>query len=186
MKKRIDLFSQRVSSKALVDYLRKIRVNSLYVFIGLLVVIVILSGIYIFFSLRLSKLFEKRSTYNRYIVLNTPFVQDLRRFAVKYSLLKSTLQEDARSHDYYKHLIAITSLAPTYGAITNFKIDSTQKTEFTMTFASYEDAIMFIEYSEKPVFLEKFTNISLNEFQIQGSENDAYDLIYSGIFTKLP
>ena len=186
MKKRIDLFSQRISSKALIDYLRKIRSYSLYSFVGLLGVIVILSGIYLYFSLRLNNLSDKRSTYNRYIVLNTPFVQDLRRFAVKFSLLKSMLQDDARSYTYYKHLITIVSLAPANGTITSFKIDSTQKTEFSMHFASYDDAIAFIEYSEGSAFLEKFTNISLNEFQIQDKENGEYDLIYSGTFIKLP
>ena len=186
MKKRIDLFSQRISSKALIDYLRKIRTYSLYSFVGLLGVIVILSGIYLYFSLRLNNLSDKRSTYNRYIVLNTPFVQDLRRFAVKFSLLKSMLQDDARSYTYYKHLITIVSLAPANGTITSFKIDSTQKTEFTIHFASYEDAIAFIEYSETAAFLDQFLNISLNEFQISGDGDVIYELMYSGSFIKLP
>jgi hypothetical protein len=186
MKKRIDLFSQQISSRELVDYLRKTRTISLYIFIGLLGFIVLLSGVYLYFSSQLTDLSDKKRTYNRYIVLNTPFVQDLRRFAVKFSLLKSMLQEDAHSYSYYQHLITITSAAPVKGSIVSFKIDHTQNTEFILRFISYDDAIAFIEYSEKSAFLENFTMISLNAFQIQNNVDDSYELHYSGSFIKLP
>ena len=186
MKKRIDLFSQRITSKQLVDYLRHVRVYSLTLFIVQLVIIILLSVLFLYFSSLTDRLSEKKSTYNRYIVLNTPFVQDLRRFAVKFSLLKETLKDDARSYTYYNHLKTIISKAPAKGEILDFSIDNTQKIEFTIQVSTYEDAIAFIEYSENPSFLENFTVITLNEFQIDAGENSSYDLAYSGSFVPLP
>lgn len=186
MKKRIDLFSQRISSKELIDYLRKVRIYALYGFIGLLCLIVILSSVYLFITSVEKKLTEKRSTYNRFIVLNTPFVQDLRRFAVKFSLLKTMLKDDARSYAYYTHLAAIVSLSPVQGEIKDFRINNLQETEFSLRFKAYDDAINFIEYSERPAFLEYFTRLTVNEFTIDGKEEEYYDLVYSGVFEPLP
>jgi len=186
MKRRIDLFSQRIFTKTFVNYLDNVRIVSLYVFIALIGVVILLSSAYFFLSSKLNNLTKKRSTYNRYIVLNTPFVQDLRRFAIKYSLLKSILQDDAKSYSYYNHLQSILIKAPVQGTITNFTINNAQEAEFIITFASYSDAISFIEYSENPDFLEQFTTISLNEFQIQKDEDVPYNLSYSGTFVQLP
>jgi len=190
MKKRVDLFSQRVSSRAIMDYLGKARQYSLYFFVIQIVIIIALAGVYIFFSNTIQKRLNTKNTFKRFIALNTPFIQDLRRFAVKYAMLKTLLKDDARSFIYYKHLIAIFSRAPVKGELTQFQINSNHATEFTLGFDTYEQAISFIEYAESTTFLDNFVNLNVNQFDIndekQYQKKDMFNLAFSGTFVELP
>lgn len=185
MKRRLNLFAQRTSSKKVLSYYVIARRASL-IFFGILVLIVsILGGSFFYFNNQLKKIESDTVTYKRYILGNETFSRQIQEFVFKYKILRSYLKDDARSYEYYTVLLDLLNRTAASEILTSFSVDKTQNTEFTLQFSSYDDAILFVEELESPMIFEVFSTIKLDGLDLSPQATDDYQLSLSGTFIPL-
>ncbi|MBP9691410.1 hypothetical protein KBD81_05000 [Candidatus Woesebacteria bacterium] len=185
MKRRLNLFSQRSATKKVVSYYVLARKVALIVFIGLIIIMIFLGGTFFYFNIELTKLESSQQKYERYIAGNKVFSQEIQQFVYKYKKLTSYMDSDAKSYAFYVRLAELLSQTKSNEVLNSFSIDNTRETTFELSFASYEDAMTFVEELETPLILDVFEKITLSGLDVVKTSDASYELSLSGTFKPL-
>ena len=180
MKRRINLFSQRIDNQKAKRYLRTSQRVTYGVLLFGVIALMALFGTYIYLSNNLAELNTKKNTYNRYILTNQSFNKDIQRFVQKFSLLKTYIKTDANGYSYYRDLIAILEPAGIADNIDTFSIDNNQNLDYSIKVSTYEEGIQVLEFFEQPDVLEHFNSLTLESFNITQNEVE-YTMTFNGV-----
>ena len=142
MKKRINLFSQRNENQTAQKYLQYGKRTTYWVLLFGVLFLMALFGTYFWFNRYLSELKNKKDTYNRYILTNKEFNQEIKHFVNKFSLLKTYLASDAAGYAYYKHLKSIIKPSGAVDTIDSFTINNLQVVSFSLPKGAYGTIVL--------------------------------------------
>ncbi len=184
MKRRLNLFSQRSSSKKVVTYYVLARRIALWTFGVSLVVLLLVGGTFIYLRREKNAVDTSIKNYNRYILLNQSFSKEIQRFVFKYNTVQSYMDEDANSFQYYSILKEIFSKTSPEEQLMSFMVNNARETSISVNFSSYEGALQFIEELETPLFQDSFEQISIAGFNVVQQNQEGYLLTIEGIFTS--
>lgn len=182
MKRRLNLFTQRSSSRQIVSYYGLIRKVSMIVSLVGFLLMLGAGGAYYYFAQEKKKIESEFSSYNRYILLNEAFSKQIQQFVFKYQALQSYLKEDAQSHMYYKKTLEIFEQTPSSENLESFAVNNNRETSITIHFLDYNDALSFIENLETKMFSDTFDQISIAGFSVVQQNQDNYQLTLDGVF----
>ncbi|PIZ63329.1 hypothetical protein COY16_02295 [Candidatus Roizmanbacteria bacterium CG_4_10_14_0_2_um_filter_39_13] len=180
MKRRINLFSQRIDNQTAKRYLRTGQRVTYGVLLFGVIALMVLFGTYIFLNKNLADLKTKKNTYERYILTNQSFNQDIQNFVQKFSLLKTYIKTDANGYSYYRALISILEPAGIADNIDTFSIDNNQDLDYSIKVSTYEEGIQVLEFFERPDVLEHFNSLTLESFNITQNEVE-YTMTFNGV-----
>lgn len=185
MKRRLNLFTQRSSSRQIVSYYGLIRKVLLIVsFVGFIVLVAVGFGYY-YLTLEKSKIDSSVASYNRYVLLNESFSKRIQQFVFKYNTLQSYLKEDAKSYAYYSKTLEIFNQTAASESLTNFAVNNLRETEITINFSDYNEALSFIEELETALFSDNFETISIAGFSVVQENQEGYQLTLDGVYKPL-
>jgi hypothetical protein len=176
MKRRINLLSITITKRKLSEVAGDFRLKAIIFLIILTIVGVVELFIHFYLQNEIKKYEISKVTLEQYVDSNKEFEDKIKYFFYKYGLLKKYLKDDANGYAYYEKVQAIVSEASPNAKITGFNYKNNGETNFSVTFASYDEAEGFIAALETPLFLDLFQYISLQGF-------DAADQISRTDFT---
>ncbi len=164
MKRHINLLSITFTKRKLSEIAGDFRLKAL-----IMLVVLVLAGvgelfIHLYLQNEIKEYQLSKVTLEQYVDENEEFENKIKFFFYKYGLLKKYLTEDANGYVFYEKVQGlITESAPT-AKITEFAYKNNGETNFTLTFASYDEASGFISLLETPLFLDTFEYIELQGF----------------------
>jgi len=185
MKRRLNLFTQRSSSRQIVSYYGLIRKISLSVSIVGFVLLLAVGGTYYYLVQEKKKIDSEFTSFNRYILLNESFSKQIQQFVFKYTTLQSYMKEDAKSYTYYEKILEIFDQTTATESLESFGIDNNREAEITINFSDYNDALSFIEDLETPIFSDNFEQIAIAGFSVVQQNQEGYQLTLDGVFKSL-
>lgn len=184
MKRRIDLFSQRLEKKTTQKYL-DIGTRILFgIFIFIFLSQIVLFGAYYLLNKNLEELKIKKHSYNRFILSNKAFNRDIQYFVSKFALLRKYLLTDANGNEYYKHIIDIFSPISSISTLSSFTINNTRETTITLNMETNEDALQVVDFLETSEILDNFENLTISDLSIEKSATE-YSIQLNGIVKLL-
>jgi len=184
MKRRVNLFSQRIDNqtgKRYVLYGKRVTYGVLLVGV---VSLISLFGLYVYLNNNLAKLNTTKSTYNRYILANQSFNQEIQKFVSKFALLKRYMQTDADGFAYYQKLQEIVQPIGVADKIDTFSIDTTHTVKYSFKVSTYDEGLQVLAFFEKPEVLEHFETLTLESFEITQNAG-VYTMSFDGIMNPL-
>lgn len=184
MKKRINLFSQRIDNQTAKKYLFYGKRATYGVLLFGVISLLALFGIYIYLNQNLAELTSKKNTYSRYILSNKKFNQDIQQFIYKFNLLKTYTETDAEGFRYYEHLVEIITPLGIADAVDSFSIDNGHVVSFSLTVSTYDEGLMVLAFFERADVLDHFDSLTLESFDIIANASD-YTLSFNGILKTL-
>jgi|GEM_PF-1923530 len=185
MKRRLNLFTQQASAKHIVNYYAVARKIALSFFLFCILIAFSLIGYFFYLSNQRDSIKRSAQNYSLFILSNEQFSVQIQEFVFKYKILTGYISQDAQAYRYYLRLAKLIQDTPPPAKISSFSIDSTRVTSIILTFNSYEEAILFVNQMEQPVFLDVFETITLEGFDITSTSTTSYQLSLSGIFKPL-
>lgn len=184
MKRRINLFSQRIDNQTAKRYLRYGKRVTYGVLLFGVVSLMVFFGTYVFLNKNLADLKTKKNSYSRYILVNQSFNQEIQHFVHKFSLLKTYISTDAEGYRYYQSLLSIVEPVGMTDNIESFSIENTHEVNFSLFASTYEEGIQTLAFFERPEVLKHFDSLTLESFDI--SQNIAkYSLNFNGVMKPL-
>ncbi|PJE61368.1 hypothetical protein COU87_04920 [Candidatus Roizmanbacteria bacterium CG10_big_fil_rev_8_21_14_0_10_39_12] len=184
MKKRINLFSQRIDNQTATKFiLYGIRATYGVLLFGV-VALVVVTMLYVYFSRSVTELEKTKSTYNRYILANTIFNKEIQRFLQKYTLLNGYLKNDVKGFQYYLNVLSIIQPLDVADNLESFTIDTSRKVTFSLAVPEYKRGLEIISFFEQESVLEKFDALSLESFNISPNST-TYQLSFTGVLKEL-
>jgi len=184
MKRRINLFSQRIDNQTAKRYLRYGKRVTYGVLLFGVVTLMVFFGTYIYLNKHLADLKTKKNSYDRYILANQSFNQEIQHFVQKFSLLKTYISTDAEGHRYYQSFLSIVEPVGMTDNVVSFSIDNTHVVDFSISASTYEEGIQSLAFFEQSEVLEHFDSLTLESFDI--SQNLAeYSLNFNGVMEPL-
>lgn len=186
MKRRLNLFDQRKSTKKAVSYVTLLRKISFWLFLTLIVVVLGLGGTFLYLRYQENQLVEKQQSLSQYIAANQEFSQEIQHFLFKFETLKVYLQQDAQSYQYFAKLLGVLNTTTSQENLTLFEINNARESTIGIEFLSYEDAMIFIDAIETPLFQDVFESITLEGFDAVAENQNAYNLTLKGTFAPIP
>ncbi len=184
MKRRINLFSQRIDNQTAKRYLRYGKRVTYGVLLFGVVALVVFFGTYIFLNKHLADLKTKKNSYNRYVLANQSFNQEIQHFVHKFALLKTYISTDAEGYRYYQTLLSIVEPVGMTDNIVSFSIENTHVVNFSLSASTYEEGIQMLAFFEQPEVLEHFDSLTLESFDI-GQNVAEYSLKFNGVMKSL-
>lgn len=184
MKKRVNLFSQRIDNQTATKYILYGKRATYGVLLFGVVALVVVTLLYVYFSRTVAGLEKNKSTYNRYILANTVFNKEIQRFLQKYTLLNGYLKNDVKGFQYYLNVLSIIQPLDIADNMESFSIDTSRKVTFSLSVSEYERGLEVVSFFEQISVLEKFEALSLESFDI--SPNSAtYQMSFTGVLKEL-
>lgn len=185
MKRYIDLFTQQVKQNKTLIFLKQAKKNG-FILLGCLLGIGLLeTAAYLYLTREINAKTDIKKKYNSFIIQNQVFDSKINYFAFKYSLLKQYLSTDAKVSYYFGLLNTFLSGINSEGTITAFSIDNMQAVKFSLSFATYQQAIDFMSRLEDEKLPDYFQSLKLKEFSISDQITESYVLEFEGTFKKV-
>ena len=184
MKSHVNLFSQRGQNQTIDKYLSIAYKATLSLFAVFIFFIIVVGAYYNYLQSRLVELSKIEQTYNKYLLVNKEFSNNLQKFVFKYQLLKSYLLTDLGGSKHYFELIQILKLRSVDDNLISFDLKLGGEITFTLLFDSFEESTDFLKFVENPKMLALFDDLQLNTFEIDFNSNSnskSYELTFKGI-----
>lgn len=185
MKKRINLFSQRIAPKKIVNYYKVLKKIFSFLIIFLIISNLALSGVLFILDNHKKNINKNILSFQSYISQFDNLASDISSFIYRYNLFEGFTQEDLNSNAYLSYLTDFLNKSRITVELKNFSLNTNKETSFSLEFLNYEDAILFTQYLEKESGKANFEFLKLDSFSLDFSGSDTYSLNFSTKFKTI-
>lgn len=184
MKKRANLFSQRIESQTANKYFQYgKRITYSVLLLGVVFFVVLISAYY-YFNQQLIALNGKKNIYSRYILANKSLSQDIQHFVYKFSLLKTYLESDVSGFTHYKYIISMLQPIENSYDIESYTINNNRTVTFSLIVPTYNEGLQVLAFFEKEDVLKNFDSLILESFDITETSSN-YTMTFNGVLKPI-
>lgn len=185
MKKRINLLSKQKKYLNFENLLQRLRLTILI--IGILVLFLDIGFFAILIKQRseLDSVNEQKKSLLTFLVANKEAEAKFIYLRTKESQVSNFLKNDVNFFPYYNLLNESLQSASPQARLDSVLINKDRATEFTVGFDDFVALSSFFKFTESPVFLDNFSELTLGGFNILQQEKKTYQLSFKGKFAQV-
>ncbi len=185
MKNRINLLSKQERYLRLETFFQMLRLGILVLGIVVFLIDVVFFGFLIAQRKQLDSVSSEKKKVLDYLVANKEAEAKYVYFRNKENQISTFLKNDVHFFPYYNVLNASLNSASPPARLDSLIIDKTKEVEFAVGFEDFPALTSFFKFAETNAFLDNFTELKLNGFNITKQGKSIYLLGFKGKFKEL-
>lgn len=185
MKKRINLLSKQKKYLNFENLLQRLRLAILVIGIVVLFLDIGFFAVLIKQKTELDLVNEQKKGLLTFLVANKEAETKFIYLRTKENQVANFLKNDVNFFPYYNLLNESLQSASPQARLDSVLIDKDRATEFAVGFDDFVALLSFFKFTETPVFLNNFSELTLGGFNIIQQEKKSYQLSFKGKFTQV-